>query len=87
MKILITRQNETGAFETVGTSNRWLFSDIQTEQGAIERAIQYSQGRAYRIEFFHDQHFYNSQPFRTIEQTAFQFKPGGNKNVLESRSI
>jgi len=86
MKILITRQNESDSFDTVGTTNRWLFSDIQTEQGAIERAIQYAEGRAYRIEFFHNEHFYNSQPFRTIEQTAFQFK-GGNKNVLESRSI
>jgi hypothetical protein len=46
MKVLITRQNESGAFDTVGTNNRWLFSDIQTEQGAIERAIQYAEGRA-----------------------------------------
>jgi hypothetical protein len=70
MKTLITRANEHGTFDAVGTTNRWLFSDISTEHGAINRAIQYSHGRAYRIEFFTDDGIYG-EPFRVIEQTAF----------------
>jgi hypothetical protein len=78
MKILISRTNERGTFDTVGTSNRWLFSDITSERGAISRAIQYAGGKAYRIEFFHDERFYNEEPFRTIEQSAF---PGFQRQI------
>ena len=78
MKILISRTNERGTFDTVGTTNRWLFSDITSERGAISRAIQYAGGKGYRIEFFHDERFYNAKPFRTIEQSAF---PGFQRQI------
>jgi hypothetical protein len=70
MKTLISRANVKGEFPTVGITDRWLFSDIRSERGAIERAVRFSQGRAYRIEFFHDEAFYNSEPFRVIEQKS-----------------
>ena len=83
MKILISRTNERGTFDTVGTSNRWLFSDITSERGAISRAIQYAGGKAYRIEFFHDERFYNEEPFRTIEQSAF---PGFQRQIYSQEA-
>jgi hypothetical protein len=84
MKILITRASLDGTFDAVGTNNRWLFSDIQTETGAINRAIPYSQGRAYRIEFYSDSGIYGD-PFRVIEQTAFpHFQSQSNLNQQEA---
>jgi hypothetical protein len=83
MKILITRADDRGQFPAVGTDNRWLFTDICSERGAIDRAIPYSNGRAYRIEFFHDEHFYNEEPFRTIEQSAF---PGFQRQIYSTEA-
>jgi hypothetical protein len=84
MKILISRSNERGTFDSVGTSNRWLFSDITSERGAISRAIQFAGGKAYRIEFFHDERFYGQEkPFRTIEQSAF---PGFQKQIYSQEA-
>jgi hypothetical protein len=87
MKVLITRASVDGTFDLVGTNNRWLFSDIQTEAGAINRAILYSQGRAYRIEFYPDSGIYG-EPFRVIEQTAFpHFQLQSNLNEQEKQYV
>jgi hypothetical protein len=74
MKIIVTRAADNGRFHDLGTTNRWLFSDITAEAGAIERARQYSRGLAYRIEFFQAERFYNCEPFRVIFQSAFDFQ-------------
>jgi hypothetical protein len=78
MKIIISRQLTNGSWPTVGTSDRVLFSGVVTESAAIDRATKYAQGRAFRIEFFHDERFYNELPFRTIEQSAF---PGFQRQI------
>jgi len=78
MKIIISCQLPNGSWPTVGTSDRVLFSGIVTESAAIDRATKYAQGRAYRIDFFHDERFYNEEPFRTVEQSAF---PGFQRRI------
>jgi hypothetical protein len=71
MITIVRRGNERGQFSQSGTVNNWLFQDIKTPTGAVERAVKYASGRAYRIEFYHEEQFYSgAPPFRIIEQKA-----------------
>jgi hypothetical protein len=71
MITIVRRANERGEFSQCGTDNNWLFQDIKTPLGAIERAILYASGRAYRVEMYREEQFYSgAPPFRIIEQKA-----------------
>jgi hypothetical protein len=72
MQIIISRMREDGTWPTVGTSDR-VTRNVATERGAMRVAAEFARGRSYRIEFFHEGHFYNQEPFKVIEQAALPF--------------
>jgi hypothetical protein len=72
MKVLITRANPRGEFDTVGITNRLLLSDVASEADALTAAKSYARGLAFRVELYHDERFYNSQPFRVLTQYALE---------------
>lgn len=68
MKAIISRQAANGLIPNVGTSDRTVVSHYKTKEGIRRFAKKYAgqTGRAYRIEYYHDEKFY-CEPF-AVEQ-------------------
>ena len=65
MKFLITRQNKDGSFDEVGMTNRTLYSDLKTINGAARRARKLWPNAGLRIEAFSAERFYG-EPSQTV---------------------
>ena len=72
MKALISRESN-GRIADVGTTHRTVVSHYKTQEGLRRYARKYANGKAYRIEFFHDEEFYG-EPFH-IEYFPGEVKP------------
>ena len=65
MKFLITRQNKDGSFDEVGMTNRTIYSDLKTINGAARRARKLWPNVGLRIEAFSNERFYG-EPSQTV---------------------
>ena len=65
MKFLETRQNKDGSFDEVGMTNRTLYSDLKTINGAARRARKLWPNAGLRIEAFSNERFYG-EPSQTV---------------------
>ena len=78
MVAIIIRANEVGQFDKQGTANRRISASANAEQ-AVQAAIKFAEGRAYRVELYQDGIVPTNsgdstiRPCVTIEQMALPF--------------
>lgn len=66
MKVIFTRQNDNGSYETVGMSNR-MCQTLKSETMVDKIALNFSRGREVKVERYMEYDFYkpDAKPFYT----------------------
>lgn len=60
MKIIVTKQNANGTYDSVGMSNRALFSEYKTLRGAIKYGARtFANNRPFRVEVYPSGNIYD----------------------------
>lgn len=65
VKAIVTRANDRGVFDEVGSVNRAVVSHLTSESNILRWAEKYANGAAYRVEFFHASKFYG-EPYKVV---------------------
>ena len=69
-KYLVTKQNDDGSYDSVGTKNRAIFSGYKTYKNAYKFAINpFGRGRTVRVEVYGDEIY--AEPSKTYYTRTF----------------